>query len=312
LLKSLRIGLPLFSSLLLLIQGIRSDIKKVWKVFLLAVSFSSILSIISVFVTIPIYYNEQSGNILMEHGGRLINSNASFGIIGLYLLFSDKNKWYNKGNLPLFTSILSIVTLVLTFNRTYLALLFIGFIYLSFKTFSLKNALKIILLPLIGLGTVYTAYDTFPAIEHQVDKRILSIINQKTTITQSTIENNRDIIYDGVVKRIDEGYWLWGLPIEKPIFSWGKKLNDVGYLVTDTSFINVLLRYGIAALLFLVFIYYKLFKLSENNFYKFCFIIFAFASLNIDSLFRQNSVFFLVIIFMISNQVNKHIYKKEF
>ena len=303
--KSLRIGLPLFSSLILLWQGIKPNIKIVWKVLLWAISISVLISILSIFINLPIYYNiEDSGQLLTQTAGRLMNSNASFGIAGLYLLFGDKNKWYNKGKLPMYTSILSIISLVLAFNRTYLTLLFIGFIYLSFKKFKSKNVLKIILLPLIGLTTVYVFYINFGAIQHQVDKRILSIIYQETTIAESTINNNRDIIYEGIYRRIREGYWAVGLPFNLPIFTHISFINhgdEEKFNVTDTSFITILLRYGIIPLILLSIIYFKFYKISKGSFFNFVFIIYLMASLNVDALFRQNSVFFLIVIFLVSN-----------
>src|SRR5690606_28811875 len=144
--------------------------------------------------------------------GRIINSNASFGVIGLYLLFADKNKWYNQGKLVKIVSILSIVALILTFNRTYLALIVLEFLYLAYKTFSAKTFYKILFYPLLLISIGYFFYTTFDVVQRQIDKRILSIVFQETTLAESTIENNRDQIYDGIEKRLKEGYWVIGLP----------------------------------------------------------------------------------------------------
>ncbi len=97
--KAFRIGLPLYSTLLLLVCGIRADIRIVWRGLLCAIGCSVILSVVSLFISIPIYYNVEGDDILAVAKGRVMNSNASFGIIGLYLLFTDRKYWYNSGKL---------------------------------------------------------------------------------------------------------------------------------------------------------------------------------------------------------------------
>lgn len=291
--KSLRIGLPLFSSLILVWQGIRANIKIVWKVLLSAISVSVILSIVSIFVALPIYFDLEGGqNVLTANSGRLINANSGFGIIGLYLLFKDKDKWFNEGKLPLYTSIFSIVSLVLAFNRTYLALLLLTFAYLAFTTFRLKNAFKLLMVPVLVLGAFIAAYNLSPAIQHQVDRRILSIVKGKTTIEASTIEGNRDFIYEGIGSRIEEGYWILGLPYKKAIFHYYNPNNGiVGATKTDISLINILLRNGFFALVLFILILFRIIKIRYGP--PFIIVIYLLASLNIDALYNHNSILFL-------------------
>jgi hypothetical protein len=291
--KSLRIGLPLFSSLVLVYQGIRANIKIVWRTLLWAILISIILSIISIFVYLPIYYNlDNNTNILVQQAGRLINSNASFGIIGLYLLFKDKEKWYNQGKLPFYTSIASIISLILAFNRTYLVLLFVLFVYLAFSTFNWKKAFRLVITPILILGIFALVYQYSEPIRQQVDLRILSIVKGSTTLEESAIENNRDIIYEGIENRIKEGYWIFGLPYEKGVFE--KYVPLQGRFVmsqTDTSIINVLLINGLLSLFFLIIILIKLFKIQYIP--RALLFVFILASLNIDSLYSHNSILFL-------------------
>lgn len=304
--KAFRIGLPFFSSMILLYSGINANIKVVWRIILYAISLSILLSILSLYINLPIYYNMEEENILQATQGRIMNSNAPFGIIGLYLLFADKDKWYNQGNLTKYVSILSIIALILSFNRTYLALLVLEFIYLAKKTMSYKSFFKILLYPILFFLLSFTVYKNNDTIQRQIDKRILSIVFEDNSLKEATIENNRDMIYKGVLNRIDEGYWVIGLPYNEPIY-----INTSVFLkesmpmnITDTSLINVVLRYGFISLLLFSLIYIKILRLSKmHNFLRVTLIIYLIASLNIDSLFRHNSVFFIVIVISLINTI---------
>lgn len=301
--KSLRIGFPLFSSLLLLWQGIRVDIRMVWKVLLWAITLSVIISVISIFVYLPIYQNPDDDEVLGASQGRLGNANSSFGLIGLYLLFKDKNKWFNRGKLPLYTAVLSIVSLLLTFNRTYLALFCLLFVYLSFSTFSIKTAFKIIAVPVVFLGIIAGAYFYFPVIQYQVDKRILSIVFDETSIAESTIDDNRDKIYNGIRDRISEGYWVVGMPYREEIFVYFKMGEYRGAKKTDISFINILLRCGIVSLVLFLSFLYKIKRFRYIN--GMLLLMYILASLNTDALYNQNSIFFICLFLMVNHdQIN--------
>lgn len=301
--STIRIGIPLFSTLIILVQGVRADVRVVWKVLLWAISCSIILSLVSLIVPLPIYYDlKQGANLLATSGGRIGNANASFGIIGLYLLFEEKDKWFNQGKLVKWTAILSVIALVLTFNRTYLALLALEGFLLAFKNFKVKKIINAFFLAFAFLGVVFYAYHSFDIIQRQIDKRILSIVFGENTVMASTIEGNRDVIYEGIAKRLNEGYFVIGLPNDIPIFTYpARNGNETRSLsTTDTSFINVLLRYGIIPFILWIMILRHVFWKIPFRFVKFIFLIFALASLNTDALMRQNSIFFLIIILFIS------------
>lgn len=297
--RSLRVGLPLFSCLFLLKQGIRADLTVVWKVFLWSIIISCVLSFLSIFITLPIYSgymgeDDVSIDILSETSGRLVNSNAAFGIMGLYLLFDDKQVWYNKGKLPLYASILSMISLILGFNRTYLTLFLLLFIYLSYTHFSLKKASIIILFPLFALSFFGAVYNYSEPIQRQVDKRILSIVTGETSITQSTIRNNRDVIYEGIGKRIKEGYWFVGLPYGKGVFEMFKAGTGI-YVAskTDISLVNILLINGFLSFLLFILFYRRLIRMKYIP--AVLLLIFLLASLNTDVLYNQNGIFFIII-----------------
>ncbi len=222
--KTIRIGLPLFSSLILIAQGIRADIRIVWKTLLVAISASVIISVLSLVIDLPIYHDLESGaDILKERNGRLGNSNFHFGLIGMYLLIQDNNNWYSKGKLVKITAILSVFALILSFNRTLLALLFLETIYLLRTKFNLKKILKITSYGILVLLIFFGAYFNNDTMRRQIDKRIFSILVGKESIAENTIEGNREVIYTAVQEKLDSGYYVVGLPFKTPIFTWAAR-----------------------------------------------------------------------------------------
>ncbi|MDO6605161.1 hypothetical protein [Arenibacter palladensis] len=302
--KTIRIGLPLFSSLLLIVQGIRADISIVWKTLLLAISASVIISFISLVVPLPIYHDVESGTDILEASrGRVKNSNFLFGLIGMYLLIQDNNHWYSRGRLVKITAILSVFVLILAFNRTLLAILFIQTIYLLWKKFDLIKLRKISFYGILVLLIFFGAYLNSQTMRDQIDKRIFSIVLGDESIAENTIEGNRDVIYSAVEKKLKSGYYVLGLPYKTPIFTWPPRWStDVerDIRITDTSALTILLRYGFIPLILTLLIIRQLYRFSNNLFFKTILILYLMASLNIDVILRQNSILFLAFIFFIT------------
>ncbi len=302
--KTIRIGLPLFSSLVLIVQGIRADIRVVWKTLLLAISASTIISLLSLVIDLPIYHDVESGtDILKAGGGRVKNANFLFGLIGMYLLIQDNDNWYGRGKLVKITAILSIFAIILSFNRTLLALLFLETIYLLRARFNLKKFMKITFYGVLVLLIFFGAYSTNDAMRQQMDKRIFSILEGKQSIAENTIEDNREVIYTAIQEKLNAGYYVIGLPYKTPIFTWAARWSfedDRRMSVTDTSVITILLRYGFIPLLLTLFILKQLYSFSNNLFFKTILILCLIASLNIDVIVRQNPILFIAIIFLIT------------
>lgn len=306
--KSIRIGLPLFSTLLLIKQGIRVNIYYFWKVVLVTVSFSVFISFLSFIFPLPIYSEIEEGvDLISQLKGRIINSNAIFGLIGAYFLFSNDNNWYAKGKLLKVTAILSCISLIISFNRTSIALLLLEILFLTWKNLNIKVVLRFIFLTSLFLYSLMYLYNNNAIIQRQLDKRVFSIIEGSQTISESTIEGNREVIYEGVIKRIQQGYWLIGMPYHIPIFTWpaeGFRKEPQDMTKTDTTFINILLRYGIFSFVLVILIFRRMSKLNRNKLYKSFYILLLIGSLNIDLLFSQNSIFFLFIVFFVGNSMD--------
>ncbi|MBD0849823.1 hypothetical protein [Maribacter arenosus] len=302
--KTIRIGLPMFSSLILIAQGIRADITTVWKAILLAVSASTIISILSLVIDLPIYHDVESGtDILSATRGRVKNANFTFGLIGMYLLIQDNDHWYSRGKLVKITAILSIFAIILSFNRTLLALLFLEAIFLLRVRFNLKKFLKIISYGILVLLIFFGAYFYNDTMRRQMDKRIFSILEGKQSIAENAIEDNREVIYKAVQEKLESGYHVIGLPYKTPIFTWVPRWSfedERNMSVTDTSALTILLRYGIIPLLLTLLILKQLYSFSNNPFFKTILILYLIASLNIDVILRQNSILFIAFIFLIT------------
>lgn len=296
--KSIRIGLPLFSCLILLYHGIRANIERTWSVLLWAISTSAVLTLVSPILYLPIYPTLEGDDFIQATSGRFMNANASFGIVGIYLLYRDYDRWYNSGLLPKITAILSIVVLTMTFNRTYLAILCLALIYLTFSSFSIKHTLKYVSIPLIAIGAFYFTYTHSDIVQHQVDNRIMSIVYGHTDFVASVYEDNRDAIYEGIIDNVQQGYWSFGLPYSQKIFYLNRFDGVYGASKTDISFINILLRYGVIPLILLFMIYGTMY-MRGSPLFRYTLTIYIIVSLNIDSLLAHNSVLFLTIVLFV-------------
>ncbi len=304
--KCIRYGLPLFTGLILFAQGLRVSVDLLWRTFLFAVVTSVVLSFINLLYPLPFSITPNDEKVKAVFTGRIGNLNFSFGLIGLYLLFQKRNEPTLYSGLAMRTSIASVVALIISFNRTYLAILLLEFGYFLLKRFSLKNVLKVTIATSIVVAVLFFFYENNERLQNQLDKRIFLILDGEVSLVESTIENNRDYIFEGVYERISEGYWVLGLPYSIPIFIRQARYDkDEMYMSkTDTSLANHLLRHGIFPFLLLSYIFFVLLKFKIHIF-NFIFTLYLLASLNIDALYSHNSVFFVLFVFMISTHSRK-------
>lgn len=251
----------------------------------------------------PIFYNIESEDVLEESNGRIVNSNAGFGFVGMYLLLQNSRNKFNTTSFQRICLFISVIGLIIGFNRTFLAVLGLGYIYLSFKNFDVRSGIKLVTYPLIFLGFLLITYTQFETIRKQVDRRIISIISNDVSIYDATIENNRDFIYEGIIEKIKSNDWVIGLPINIPIFTrpplFGRPAVDM--TLTDISVVNMILRYGIAVTIMIFIIYRKMYRLDQGNMYKFYFVVLLISSWNINSILGLNTAFFLILIFIFTN-----------
>lgn len=306
--KGLRAGLTFFCFLFFIKDGLSFNIVKVWKVLCISVVISFFLSILIPFLGLEfLVYSEEDG--ALGFSGRIANANASFGIIGIYLLFWDKDRWYNKGLLVKIAIWCSIIGLILTFNRTYLGLSVLFVLYSLWKTVSPKVFVKFIFLSVIFVLFVNFLYITFEPIRSQLDRRVLSLFETESSFSKVTLENDRVFIYEDISERIQDGYWVIGMPFNEPIFVRKAVRTydvDTEMFTTDVSFVNILLRYGLLPTLLFAALLYSLYKQYRLTMFSTILLIFFVASFNIDTLFKHNSLFFLIVIFFLIHYDKKN------
>ena len=298
--KSLRLALPMLVGLFLLFRGIRVNVKTLYNVFIYSLLVSFILSLVAFFYPHPVfYYGIDSAEMGDIQKARLSNSNFGFGLIGAYLLFRDRGKWYNNRKVYTITYALSVLILVMSFNRTYLALLMLEFFLLNIKNISLSRIIKVTFIGSLVFLAIFSLYSTNALVKRQIDVRILDIIFEDKSLQENVIENNRDAIYDGIKKRLNESYWIIGLDYRTEIFNHTRHGTIMGASKTDISFVNILLRYGVIPLIMYLLILRKI--MVKRYFPKLVLGLLIVSSLNIDSLMNHNIVFFLFLLIPVFN-----------
>jgi hypothetical protein len=305
--RSIQIGLPLLSSMVLVSQGARNGNALIWKAMVVAVGLSAVISVSSMFVDIPIYSFDQTEKSILEvTDGRLVNSNSSFGLIALFAIAQLKN-----GELPRFRGayiyfLMSIIALFLTFSRTYIALvpLSIMLVY-GKKLFRVRELAKATILLMILATITVSLYRSNERIQAQINQRFLESVS---TIVTGSIEGTRDVIWSGALNRIKEGYWVLGLPFQKEIFTHNDTYRGPGgkFPQTDTSVINLLLRYGIVSTI-AVIAFLLMLSRDSGRIIRLLLLIFTLASINIDSLVSHNAIFFLVMTELVIRETRRRV-----
>ncbi|AQX12437.1 hypothetical protein BAX94_02190 [Elizabethkingia meningoseptica] len=296
---SMRMGLPFFAVLTFFIFGYNFDIKQTWRTICLAVAFSGVLSILSLYFYIPFLVSDDE---LMQLGttGRIFNDNSNIGLIMFFILLYCKETWLFNGIINKIGVLMGCMLLILSFNRTMLFCVFLLFI---FNLFSKKITYKKIInyffiICLCGIVFIFL-YNTFPAIKNQIDSRILYLFLDSIQSNDRLIESNRDFIYEGIQKAINDGYWVLGMPYSVPVFY--NIFSNTYVNFTDISIINILLRFGIICLLLVVSLFKRMYQMLTRNGKVLLFLYFI-ASANIDLFFRHITVLFIFVFWLILTQ----------
>lgn len=297
--KSIQVAIPFFSVMILIYQGLNVNAVNLLKVVLTASFISSALSAISIYANIGFYDNDA---MISAGEFRFANSNSSLGVVAIFLLVTDKfavmtSKWK-------YISLISIVTLVLGFNRIYIVTLIpiLGiYIYISGNKRIASMTAVFLVLICIMLTFLYKSSD---AVSYQIDNRFFDFIDGESSITDPGSIGGRSFIYSQIAERFDEGHWIMGLPYSKPIFIMNDVYGDeYRASSTDMSIVNILLRYGTFSLMIIAIIFYRLFFEKQSGFLRCVAITYLLASLNSDTLLQQNSIFFLIVALYISRHV---------
>lgn len=310
--KSFRFGLPFFSSMLLLTSEIKVDINKTWNVLLTAIVISNVLTVLSFIFNQPLYpISSFSSSYESIEIGRFFNSNAHFAFIAVFFLF-DEGKRYSF--LEKTVAISSILVLILSFSRTAILILFVYVFFLGYKNLSLKVFFRFAFIIIVSIGVFSYSYNSNEIIKNQIDKRFIHIVRGSTTINESIYENNRKYIVDGVLEKISQGYWVLGIPINMEMFTYNlPHIQERIMYNTDTTIINILLKYGVIPLALFMMILMSLLKKNRKiPIIYYTIILLLIISINADSLLRYNDIFFLIILILYINfNYGNSIYSKD-
>lgn len=296
--------LPLMSAYLIFSQGIKLKSHIVLKFFLLALNVSFIASLFMAFYNISYSITGVDQEFSILNNGRIINMNAYFSLIGLYLLFnvSKYSMSIRLSRLIILTSVLSLIISILSFNRTLLVLLVLELILLMYNYGIRRNVLiltlKFIMITFGFLVIFYNIYTNNDTIRDQVDTRILSFVDfsndgweiYEDDFVDSAWEGNRDFMITAAITKGLSNPFL-GTPYALKI--WESESGLVGNSV-DISTLHVFAKHGFIVLILFVTFYMSLFIHVKNSPKK----------MNISGLLLNSLSFSLPFYFLLSLNAN--------
>ena len=253
-------------------------------------------------------------------GGRIVNQNWQFGIIGLFLLLDPLKRAFCKTVFDrwlVFTvALLSLVQMIVGFNRTFLAVaileLFLVQIYIARAKFSV--ILKSILAVCIAIVAMIGAYHLSDDIQRQIDTRILVFVDNFQDAFWETLDSRTSRMSRGAQLEASLDHlktkWLFGLKPGEPILSEWLEKGWYDADQVDAAILSLWLRYGLLPMML-----FTLFWLSQiadmrregadsrrdgywRNYAKGTAVIFAIyvlASVNTSSITSHNAVLFSVL-----------------
>jgi len=310
--------IPLFASLALIYFGPRINTKLLVINLCLCLFFSFIISLAFFFLEIgfkPFFYtelDEEAFEIVRQ--GRLYNVNGAFSFLALgisYGIIKHKEqinpKWLRY--VILLCALFSIFVAVLAFNRTFLAIAILFFIYLIIRHFNLQTNTFLMLVAILSISLSYYAYSSDFEVRSQVDRRIFIPLESREALLSSVYYNNRDVLYMDYLDAAKK-YSYIGVPPNDILSERIIAGRSVSVNVSDVSLITVLFRFGTLSLIIYLFVFVCYYRYVKNMFLTntnglsntLCFSIlvvlpFMFmASFNIDILARHYSVLFIALL----------------
>lgn len=313
--KSIRVGIPLFSGLLILVQGVKINPRWCIGLFLGIVAFSLLLTPLLVLFGIELGYRDLGHGEIdfdLARQGRWYNQNYGLAFIGVAALLlgglwkgvdrDDRRIYY----LSLSASVLAVGVAILTFNRTFLAGIIMVAVFCMIRYFRATMTLKFVLIGFLTVSPAVILYQTNEEVQRQVEKRILNIVadGESDALLESVYHENRDVLYSHYGRTLQQ-YWMVGLPGYSYVSESARGMNTK----SDISLYNIWIKHGIGALVLFLIICVKVFlsfrrrlgQIEEDNLgsgllrtvvvaMPFYFL----TSLNIDALVGHNSGFFIL------------------
>lgn len=309
--KNFRVTLPVLSGLLIVLQGRKIDPRFCIKTILVAIVISYLLTPLMVAIGVqPSTFMVGGRELQVEYlrNGRFANKNFEFSLLGIALLFyvpqvQTFQDWFKR--LIMAASILSILMLILSFNRTMMAAGALLGLVLLLNNLRPKTLGYIALTTIVAGSIAGYFYMTRPRIQRQVDQRILIVFQQEGGLAQSVYYGNRDRLYDTFLDKLDH-YWVLGLPGGVSLIN-NENTNSAK---SDISLYNIWIRHGLVALIafiiVLALIYadqkQKLEWLPDGSLSHqvakaviITFPLYVLVSFNIDALVAHNAILFILL-----------------
>jgi hypothetical protein len=323
--RSLRVSLALTTSLFLIIQGVKLDPKLLTRTVLYSLLVSFLLTIVlDVLGFGP--QNIAAGDrelAISASAGRYVNQNASIGLIGVLFLINRKafsEVFGENKKVAYITLVLSVIMLIISFNRTLLLGLAIILAVNTVTNFTLKKVFKVFCYLAILFLSCMALYNNNPAVKAQVDRRILVAFegNDKNVnadaIKKDVYEGNRDFLYRQFFEKLIE-YPYFGVPSEVGLAKIEDREESVN--TTDISLMTVTLKYGwLSGFLFLVLVFkisrsLKRAYINNNKIYNFLYLPFVVGfvcSFNLDLFVRHNFILVFILLLMCFIYENRVVY----
>ena len=263
---------PFLSAGLVAIQGIKID----QRIFLRWLFLSLLTSYVILVVTYVTGYQritefEGMFNISATvRQGRFSNQNWQFGTIGIFLLLDPLKRVFCTTTFDrwlVFTvAMLSIVQMVLGFNRTFLALatieLFAIQIYIARARPSV--VIKTALIIIIAAGTMIAAYHLSYDVQRQIDNRIIVVSGGLIQAVEDAWDPTKSQTSRGSIIKISivelRKSWILGIKPGEPLVS-EKLAFKIGWREVyqpDTAILAVWLRFGFIPVFFFVLFWLSL------------------------------------------------------
>lgn len=309
--KNFRVTLPVLSGLLICLQGRKIDPAATIKTMLVAIIISYLLTPLMVLLGIQssaMIVGDRELQVAYLRNGRFANSNFEFSLLGIAILFyvpriETMSRWFKR--LLMSAAILSIVMLILSFNRTMLAAAGLLGVVLFLTNLEVRTLNYILVTTFLAGSVAGYFYITTPRIQRQVDQRILVVFEENRSLAEQVYYDNRDKLYAEFLDKLDD-YWMLGMP-------GGERLLDLERNTSaksDISLFNVWIRHGLLALIGFVIVLSLMYadqkkkmnwlpdRSLSHQVAKAVFVtfpLFVLASFNIDALVAHNAILFILL-----------------
>jgi hypothetical protein len=262
LLRDIRVHLPFYSVLLVLLQGLKIQPRLMLKVILSAISLSGLYSIFIALTGMEIGSLYIEGQELSQSGnleGRVLNLNSLAAIFGLALLaLRDRCAFIGDKALAMATTITCLVLVIvgiIGFNRTILFFypLLMSLFMLNLNNF--KRGFIVMLAFVVSVVTAVILYQTNFEVREQLNRRVVyPLAGGQGAILENIYFGNREVLYRNYAGILKE-HWGMGAPQTVAFKMIADSSGVIKSRAVDVSILSLWLRHGVISMVAFVFLY---------------------------------------------------------